>query len=373
MSSINLKKLSFLLLVVFVTACGAKSGADKIFINGFIYTVNPSNPEVQAVAVVDGMISAVGTTSEIEKLKGKNTEVIDLKGQTMTPRLVESHAHFMGIGYNKLELDLMYVKTYDELVEKVAEAVENAEPGDWITGRGWHQDKWIEKPKNMVKGFQTHDKMSAVSLVNPVFLRHASGHATFANAKAMEMAGINNLNLESLQGEVEGGEIIKDDLGNPTGVLTERASSIIAKLVPEETEERADKAFQLALDECARLGITSFHDAGSGQEFIDRVQRFKEEGKLTVRMYTMLSGREPELLEEWYEKGPMIDPDHFHTVRSIKLHCDGALGPRGAWLLASYSDRIGHFGHETLPMSTVLEVSEKALETGFQVLFTCHW
>lgn len=367
MSSFSIKKLPLLLLLVFITACGAKSGADKIFINGAIYTVDPDNPEAQAVAVVDGMITAVGTSSEIEKLKGKNTEVIDLKGQTMTPGLIESHAHFMGIGYNKLELDLMYVKTYDELVEKVAEAVENAEPGDWITGRGWHQDKWIEKPDNMVKGFQTHDKMSAVSPVNPVFLRHASGHATFANAKAMEMAGINNLSLESLQGEVEGGEIIKDDLGNPTGVFTERASTIIAKLVPEETEERADKAFQLALDECARLGITSFHDAGSGQAFIDRVQRFKDEGKLTVRMYTMLSGRQPELLEEWYEKGPMIDPDHFHTVRSIKLHCDGALGPRGAWLLAAYSDRIGHFGHETLPMSTVLAVSEKALETGFQV------
>ena len=363
----QVKKLLFISLAFVVLACGNPNAADKIFINGAIYTVDANNPQVEAVAIKDGMISAVGSNSEIGKLKGKDTEVIDLKGQTMTPGLVESHAHFMGIGYNKLELDLMYVKTYDELVEKVAEAVEQAQPGDWITGRGWHQDKWIEKPDNMVKGFQTHDQMSAVSPDNPVFLRHASGHATFANARAMEMAGINNLSLESLQGEVEGGEIIKDDLGNPTGVLTERASTIIAKLVPEETEERADQAFQLALNECARLGITSFHDAGSGQEFIDRIQRFKDQGKLSVRMYTMLSGREPELLEEWYEKGPQIDPDHFHTVRSIKLHCDGALGPRGAWLLASYSDRIGHFGHETLPMETVYEVSEKALATGFQV------
>ena len=363
----QVKKLLFISLAFVVLACGNPNAADKIFINGAIYTVDANNPQVEAVAIKDGMISAVGSNSEIGKLKGKDTEVIDLKGQTMTPGLVESHAHFMGIGYNKLELDLMYVKTYDELVEKVAEAVKQAQPGDWITGRGWHQDKWIEKPDNMVKGFQTHDQMSAVSPDNPVFLRHASGHATFANARAMEMAGINNLSLESLQGEVEGGEIIKDDLGNPTGVLTERASTIIAKLVPEETEERADQAFQLALNECARLGITSFHDAGSGQEFIDRIQRFKDQGKLSVRMYTMLSGREPELLEEWYEKGPQIDTDHFHTVRSIKLHCDGALGPRGAWLLASYSDRIGHFGHETLPMETVYEVSEKALATGFQV------
>lgn len=350
-----------------VLSCGPSEGPDSIFINGQIYTVDPNTPQVEAVAVTNGMISAVGSTVDISALKGSNTEVIDLSGQTMTPGFIESHAHLMGIGYNKLELDLMYVKTYDELVEKVAEAVAKAEPGDWITGRGWHQDKWIEKPDNMVKGFQTHDQMSAVSPDNPVFLRHASGHATFANAKAMEMAGINNLSIESLQGEVEGGEIIKDEMGNPTGVLTERASMLVAKYVPQDTEENAEKALQLALEECARLGITSFHDAGSGQDFIDRLQRFKDQGKLTVRMYTMLTGRNPELLEEWYAKGPMIDPDHFHTVRSIKLHTDGALGPRGAWLLQAYADRVGHFGHETLPMETVYEVSNKALETGFQV------
>lgn len=363
----HVKKLALAAMAILVMACSSNEGADKIFINGAVYTVDASNPEAEAVAIKDGMITAVGTTAEIQQLKGSKTEVIDLQGQTMTPGLIESHAHFIGVGYNKLELDLMYVKTYDELVEKVAEAVAKAQPGDWITGRGWHQDKWIEKPETMVKGFQTHDKMSAVSPDNPVFLRHASGHATFANSKAMEMAGINTLNLESLQGKVEGGEIIKDDLGNPTGVLTERASEIIWKLVPQETQERTYQAFQLALDECARLGITSFHDAGSGQDFIDGVQKFKDEGKLTVRMYTMLSGRQPELLQEWYKKGPMIDPDHFHTVRSIKLHTDGALGPRGAWLIDAYSDRIGHFGHETLPMDTVLTVSEKALATGFQV------
>lgn len=363
----NLKHWLMGLAAVSVFACSSDPGVDKIFINGSIYTVDPSNPEVEAVAVKDGMITAVGTKADIELLKGSQTEVIDLNGQTMTPGFIESHAHMMGIGYNKLELDLMYVKTYDELVEKVAEAVANAQPGDWITGRGWHQDKWIEKPDNMVKGFQTHDKMSAISPDNPVFLRHASGHATFANAKAMEMAGINSLNLESLQGNVEGGEIIKDDLGNPTGVLTERASTIISKLVPEETEERAEQALQMAIDECARLGITSFHDAGSGQAYIDRIEKFKREGKLTVRMYTMLTGRQPELLNAWYKRGPMIDPDHFNTVRSIKLHTDGALGPRGAWLLAAYSDRIGHFGHETLPIDTVLSVSQKALKSGFQV------
>ncbi|MBO6495171.1 MAG: amidohydrolase [Roseivirga sp.] len=354
-------------LILLLSACSSGEKADSIFYNGSIYTVDDSNPQVEAVAVKDGMIMAVGSSSDIMKYQGDETEMVDLNGQTMTPGFIESHAHMMGVGYNKLELDLMYVKTYDELVAKVAEAVEKAQPGDWITGRGWHQDKWIEKPDNMVKGFQTHDKMSAVSPDNPVWLRHASGHAAFGNAKAMELAGVNNLSIESLQGEVEGGEIIKDELGNPTGVFTERAASIIGKLVPAETEERAEQALQMAIDECLRLGITSFHDAGSGQDFIDRLQKFKDQGKLKVRMYTMLTGRQPSLLEEWYEKGPMIDPDHLHTVRSIKLNCDGALGPRGAWLLEEYTDRPGHYGHETLPMETVTTVSEKALASGFQV------
>lgn len=355
------------LITVLFSACNNKETADIVFKNGTIYTVDNQQSMAEAVAVKDGMILAIGSSKDISAYEGRETEVIDLAGKTMTPGFIESHGHLMGIGYNKLELDLMHVKTYDELVEKVAEAVEKAEPGDWITGRGWHQSKWIETPDKVVKGFQTHEQMSAVSPDNPVYLRHASGHATFANAKAMELAGVNRLSIESLSSEVEGGEIIKDELGNPTGVFTERASSLVGKLVPRDTEERAELALEMAIQECLEKGITSFHDAGSGQAFIDRLQKFKAEGKLGIRMYTMLTGRQPELLEEWYKRGPMIDPDHFVTVRSIKLNCDGALGPRGAWLLEPYTDRPDHVGHETLPMETVTTVSEKGLEHGFQV------
>lgn len=359
----------FLFASLILLSCSSNKSepADLVFLNGSIYTVDESNPQVEAVAVKDGMILAVGSSEEMGDYISDQTQVVDLLGKTMTPGLIESHAHLMGIGYNKLELDLMYVKTYDELVEKVAEAVAKAEPGDWITGRGWHQDKWIEKPEKMVKGFQTNDQLNAVSPNNPVFLRHASGHATFANDKALEMAGIANLTGER-PGEVEGGEIILDELGNPTGVLTERASGLVQRLVPQETPERAAQALTLALQELAEKGITSFHDAGSGQETIDLLLKFKNEGKLTSRHYMMLAGSNPELLENWYKKGPMIDSvDHLFTVRSIKLFCDGALGSRGAWLLEEYSDRPGHFGHETLPMEVVGQVSEKAIPAGFQV------
>lgn len=357
------------ILGLFLISCSpsSESPADLIFTNGIVYTVNESQPKTEAVAVKDGMIIAVGSAEEIKKHQTENTKVIDLQGKTMTPGIIESHAHLMGIGYNKLELDLMYVKTYDELVEKVAEAVAKAKPGDWITGRGWHQDKWIEKPEKMVKGFQTNDQLNEVSPDNPVYLSHASGHAAFANGKALELAGISNLKGER-PGEVEGGEIIVDELGNPTGILAEKAAGLVARLIPADTPERAEEALTLALQELNEKGITSFHDAGTDQQTIDLIQKFKDEGKLTVRQYLMLTGRQPALLEEWYKKGPMIDTaDHMLTVRSIKLNCDGALGSRGAWLLEDYSDRPGHRGHETLPMEVVSEVSERAIPAGFQV------
>ncbi len=341
--------------------------ADQVFINGIVYTVDESNLKSEAVAVKDGLILAVGTTEEIQAFIGKETEIIDLAGKTMTPGFIESHGHLMGIGYNKLDIDLMYVQTYDELIEKVAEAAANAEPGEWITGRGWHQDKWIKMPDNTVKGFQTHVELSAVTPDNPVFLAHASGHASFVNQKAMEMAGITPLGSENPKQDVEGGEVLRDELGNPTGVLVETASGLVRRLIPEDTPERREKALELALLELAEKGITSFHDAGGDQNFIDLLEQFKEENRLTSRMYVMLTSRQPELLQAWYKKGPHIDPDHMVTVRSIKLNMDGALGPWGAWLLEDYEDKPGHRGHETMPISLVSEVSEKGLELGFQV------
>ena len=170
----KLTNLKAILLVFIATmimqSCSTEEVADTIYTNGNIYTADANDSKVEALAVKDGMIMAIGSKAEILKLEGSNTKTIDLSSKTMTPGFIESHGHLMGVGYNKLELDLMYVKTYDELVEKVAEAVEKADPGTWITGRGWHQDKWIEKPKEMHKGFQTHNKMSAVSPDNPVYL-----------------------------------------------------------------------------------------------------------------------------------------------------------------------------------------------------------
>jgi hypothetical protein len=223
-------------------------------------------------------------------------------------------------------------------------------------------------PGETVKGFQTHDLLSSVSPDNPVYLRHASGHAGFANAKAMEVAGLQLIPKEGVDLlEIEGGEVIRDGVGRPTGVFNERAQTLITKHIPANTPERDAKAFELAVAACHRDGITGFHDAGIGRETIALYEQMKAGGKMQVRIYAMLTGWDKELLGEWYQKGPFVDPDHLLTLRSVKLNCDGALGSRGAWLLEAYSDRPGHFGHETLPMEFVKETALNGLRHGFQV------
>ncbi|HNP19390.1 MAG TPA: amidohydrolase [Fulvivirga sp.] len=361
----------FLLAIIILTGCIGKEQqiADLVFQNGIVYTADSANTTAQAVAVAGDRIIGIGTSDDIQKFIADNTKVIDLKGKTLTPGFIEGHGHIMGLGFNEMNLDLMNVKSYDELVQKVAEAVAKAEPGQWILGRGWHQSKWNNENETMVKGFQTHEKLSAVSPNNPVFLRHASGHAGFANAKAMEISGVGPMAKESLEAsEVVGGEIIRDELGNPTGIFNERAQELIAKNIPETTEEMGSHAFDLALEACLRNGITSFTDAGSGSTAINRFERYKKEGKLSVRLDVMISSDDPAYLEEWYKRGPEIDSvDHLLSIRSIKLYCDGALGSRGAWLLEEYTDRPGHFGMPTTPMEYVLKTSENGLKYGFQV------
>lgn len=363
-------KRYFLLLTIalFFSCAEKKSPADMIILGGKIYTADKSNPLVEAVAIEGDKIVYSGLLSGIEKFKDEETQIIDLQGKTMTPGFIESHGHIMGLGYNELNLDLMTVKSYDELVEKVKEAVAKAQPGQWIVGQGWHQDKWDKKPEKMVKGFQTHQLLSSVSPNNPVFLRHASGHAGFANEKAMKLAGVNQLSIEKLERNLgEGGEVILDELGNPTGIFNERAQGLIGKFIPDATEETDIQALELAIAACLRNGITSFHDAGASRENINLFKKFKQEGKLQTRLYVMLTGFDRNLIYEWLKQGPEIDSAYLLTIRSIKLNCDGALGSRGAWLLEPYSDRPDFHGMATLPMDTVLKTSREALKYGFQV------
>lgn len=366
---LSLLFLSVLGVFIFYSCTSEKKQIATLLIHGGpIYTVDSVNTIVEAVATLDNKILFAGSMVDAEKFHGPDTQVINLEGKTMTPGLIEGHGHFMGLGYNELNLDLINTKSYQEIIDAVAEAVKKAKPGEWITGRGWHQSKWEQMPEETFKGFQTHNRLSEVSPNNPVYLRHASGHAGFANAKAMELAGLQVMGKDGIDAfEIDGGEVILDDLGLPTGIFNERAMTLITKHIPENTPEKDIKAFELAVAACHRNGITGFHDAGIGRETIALYNNMKASDKMSLRMYAMLTGWDKELLNEWYEKGPSIDPNHLFTIRSVKLNCDGALGSRGAWLLEPYSDREDHYGHETLPMDFVKETALKGLQYGFQV------
>ncbi|WP_073094814.1 amidohydrolase [Cyclobacterium lianum] len=341
--------------------------ATHIFVGGNIYTVNPDQPIVEAIALKENQILFTGDAADVHGYMGPETKITELRGKTMTPGWIEGHGHFMGLGYSELNLDLSDTRSFGEIADLVKAAAEKTPKGEWIVGRGWHQSKWTESPGKEINGFPLHHEISRVSPDHPVFLYHASGHAGFANARAMEIAGLSPLGGEQMRDamELEGGEIIRDENGNPTGVFNERAMGLISRHIPESSPEKDIQAFELAQEACFRNGITGFHDAGIGAATLELYRQMKSERKLKLRMYLMLAGGQKEWLEEWFLKGPEIDS--LLTIRAIKLSCDGALGSRGAWLLEEYSDRPGHFGHETLPMSYVQKIAELSLQHGFQV------
>jgi predicted amidohydrolase YtcJ len=201
----------------------AEEPADLVLRGGKIVTVDDSKPEAEAVAIRGGTFVAVGTNQEIEPYVGASTEVIELDGKLAIPGFIEGHGHFMGVGRAQMQLDLMGTKNWDEIVAMVAEAVEKAEPGEWIHGRGWHQEKWDKTPEPNVDGLPLHHSLSEVSPDNPVLLRHASGHATIANAKAMELGSVTKDTRPP-----SGGEIVRDTKGNPIGVFRETASGLVS-------------------------------------------------------------------------------------------------------------------------------------------------
>lgn len=352
-------------LITILLNCSQPESADLIITGGKIYTLDPQQPEVEAVVVKEGKVVYAGNLEGTKKYK--ITQTLNLEGKTMTPGFIEGHGHIMGIGYNEMNLDLMDTKSYDEIIERVREAALKAKPGEWIVGRGWHQDKWETKPEKMIKGFPLHRKLSEVSPDNPVFLSHASGHAALVNEKAMSVAGVYVLTKELPVVVPTGGEIIRDELGNPTGLFNENAMDLITKFIPTATHESDSRALELAFNACLRNGITSFHDAGATASTIDLFHEFQKEQKLTVRLYAMVSGEDRALVHGWLKRGPEIDTAHRLTIRSIKLHCDGALGSRGAWLLEPYEDRKDFSGMATYPMDSVLATARVALKRGFQV------
>ncbi|RMG29351.1 MAG: amidohydrolase, partial [Methanobacteriota archaeon] len=242
-------------------------------------------------------------------------------------------------------------------------AAESAPEGQWIIGRGWHQNKWTDDPSTYVNGFPAHQKLSEAVPDHPVYLIHASGHAILVNKKAMELAGIS-----ADTPDPEGGEIIRDPSGNPTGVFVENAENLIARVLPARSREEKIQALLKAQESCFRNGITMFHDAGVGREDIELYKSLYQQGKLKIRLYVMLDGSDSLLLADYFKNGPEIGlyDDHLF-IRSVKLYIDGALGSRGAWFLEPYSDRPGYTAKPVTPLKKLELISHQAAQAGFQV------
>ncbi len=333
-----------------------KSSADLVLVNGTVYTMDDSRPKAQAVAVIGNRIAVVGVNEDVEPFIGPDTRVIDLEGQTMVPGLKESHGHLMGIGVAKMTVDLVGISGYDELIERVAAAADGVEEGEWITGRGWHEEKWTDRSSLTVRGFMTHHRLSEAVPDNPVFVRRADGHAGFANARAMELMGIDRTTQSP-----EGGEIIRDADGNPTGVLVDLAMYLVE--VPPFTENQRRQALEFGIRECLANGITMFDDAGVGMDGIDLYKEYADQGKLDMRVYVMAEN----LYTMRALQKPWSHADGFLTVRAVKMRGDGALGSRGAWLLEPYEDDPGNFGFFTTAPDSIYEAARYGLENGWQV------
>lgn len=359
-----------LLLSCFLQACQKNEKADLLLLNGNIYTVDEKMPRAQALAIRNGLILQVGTNEEIEKLKDDQTQVIDLQGQFTMPGFIEGHGHFSGMGYSLIDLNFLKSKNWNEIVQAVAEAAKSAKPGEWIIGRGWHQEKWNEALERHVQGYPYHDDLSEVSPHNPVVLRHASGHALMANKAAMDAAGISRETPDP-----KGGHIVRDASGEAIGVFEERAMEAIAKvhqeylstLSPEDRLKRWYQGIELAQQECLRQGVTSFQDAGSSFDEIDRYKKMAEEGKFDIRLWAMVRHSSEELKGK-LSGFPILDAGKRHfTCRAIKTELDGALGSYGAWLLAEYNDKPGFTGQNTTPVEEVRAIAALARDHSMQL------
>jgi len=351
------------------SGAAAPAPANLVLRGGKIVTVDDKIPEAQALAVTGDTITAVGSDADIARYVGPTTKVIDLGGALAVPGLIDGHAHFTGVGEAAMNLKLGTAKDWNEIVRMVGDAAKTAKPGEWIVGRGWHQEKWASRPSPNVDGFPVHAALSKVSPNNPVLLTHASGHASFANAKAMQIAGITKTTPDP-----PGGKILKDPGGEPTGLFNERAQELVsralaadrAKRSPAEKEADARKVIELASREALSKGLTTVNDAGSPPGTIALMEKIVDEGKLPLRVWMMLRETPDKLAVDMPKLRVVNYGDKRFTVRGIKRQIDGALGSRGAWMLQPYAD-LETVGMNSDTLDDIRASAELAIKYDYQL------
>ncbi len=363
-------------LSIFILAIGtqiplySEIHADLVLINGKIITMEDNAPFAESLAIKNGKIIAIGSNSQIKPFISKETRIIDLEGKTAMPGLIDSHGHFGGLGESLVKLDLRTAKNWDEIISMIKNAVKKAKPGEWILGRGWHQEKWDKPPSPGLDGLPIHDPVSELTPNNPVFLEHASGHSVFVNKRAMELAQI-----DAKTPNPEGGEIIKNKSGQPIGIFLENAMIPFDNAInryrlqqsPSQIKEQKIKELMLADQACLQNGITSFHDAGSSFQTIDLYRELFQQKKLNVRLNVMISESNEALSKKISQYRLIGLYDNHLTVRSIKRLIDGALGSHSAWLLQPYDSLPGSTGLNTESIQNMKETAQLAIENGFQV------
>lgn len=338
------------------TPSDTKAPADLILHHARIYTVNPKQPTAEAIAVRGDRILRVGSNADVLARRGAATRVIDVQGATVVPGLDDAHGHFLGLGQGLQRLDFRGTTSYDQIVEMVRKAAAQARPGEWIVGRAWDQNDWPDKH------FPTADKLDSAAPQNPVYLTRVDGHAGLANHRALAAGGVTRETKNP-----DGGEIIRNTNGEPTGVLIDRAQGLVASKIPSPSREQTIDAILRADAECRRLGLTMVHDAGASSRLVEEGYKpLIDQGKLQTRLYVMLRGPLAEL-RPYFARGPVANYHDFHmAVAAIKIVADGALGSYGAALLEPYTDRPETRGLLTTPPEEVYQQTLEASKAGFQ-------
>jgi predicted amidohydrolase YtcJ len=356
-----LKRLQLVLLLglgLGLSACGEQASsvdpADMVIRGGTIYTANDTAPTAEAVAVKNGRIIYVGDGAGVDAFMAPSTQLYDLGGAAMYPGFTDAHGHLLGIGFRELNLNLEDIPSIAAMVEIVAARVGEAADGQWISGRGWIETHYPEDR------FPNRHDLDAVSPNNPVFLGRSDGHASVANSAALALAGITGATEPP-----SGGDILKDENGEPTGMLIDAAQGLVRRLLDEPSAEDKARAFAVASDVYAAYGWTNIHTMSTPYSNVPMIEALSDAGKIDLRVYVSAHGLGDEIWQ-LIENGPRSSANGHVVTRAIKLYMDGALGSRGAALLEPYSDAPTS-GLTMMEKDAIMPLMEAALGAGIQV------
>ena len=368
----SLQVVTMAVTAIFFVSCNSKTNevADTVILNGTIYTVDENLPSAAAVAIKDGKIIYVGSNDSAKLFAGDKTEMIDATGQFVMPGIIEGHGHIHGLGDFLRDINLMTVANWDEALHRLDSAIKLAKPGEWIIGRGWHQEKWDKAPAANYLGYPYKNLLDSISTNNPVLLTHASGHSVYVNSKALELGAVTKETPNPV-----GGDIVKDPAGNIVGVLEERAMGLVRgpyrDFVMQQTEEQRkakwNRGIELAEEDCIKKGITSFVDAGSSFEQMKWMEELASGNKLRLRHWMMIR-ENLENLKTNAKRLPLVNAGNgFLTIKAVKVSLDGALGSYGAWLLEPYTDRVGFYGQNTFNMDSLRAIAAFCWDKNLQL------